>query len=154
MLALFPTFIRIIAGRLGYSIVVTIPTNKVGAFIQSPLESVLSFVFLADILLLIILVLFIEATSSAFVISRRDFSTLLLHFARMPMIITTLAMTIAFFATVFWATRIWMVVPALPLSETSSRILFLLVFAAMALSCGISIHAMRGSMTSHTPLTP
>ncbi len=153
VLALFPTFIRIVISRLGYSIVVNVSASKTEDLIQSPLEFTLSFIFLADILLLIILVLFIGTASPAFVVPRRDFSMWLLHFARMPMIITTLAMAVAFVATVLWATRVVMVVPELPIYGTSTGILFLLVLAAMALSCSVSVHTMRGCINSCTSLT-
>lgn len=152
MLAIFPTLIRVIVSRLGYSIVVNVAGSKTESLLQFPLESALSFVFLADILLLIILVLIIGKVSPTSAIPRRDFSILLLHFARMPMIITTLAMGVAFIATMLWVTRIWMIMPEPSTSGTSS-ILFLLVFAAMALSCAVSIYTIRGNMNFSTPLT-
>ncbi len=153
VLALVSTLIRILVSRLGYSIVVDIAGSGSQGLIQPSLESTLSFVFLADLLLLVLLVLFIGTTSPAFAVPRRDLSILLLHFARMPMIITTLAMGVAFVATIFWATRVWMVVPKLPVHGTSGNILFLLVLAAMALSCGVSFHAIRGNINSRTPPT-
>ena len=154
VLAFFPTLIRIIVSKLGYSIIVSIPISKTEGFIRSPLESVLSFVFLADMALLIIIVLFIETTSPALVIPRRDFSITLLRFARTPMIIATFAMGVALVATVTWVTRLWMVLPILSSSGTSSsNILFILIFAAMTLSFGVSVRVIRENMNFHPPLT-
>ena len=146
VLALFPTLIRIIVSQLGYSIVVNVAVAPAEGLLRAPLESVLSFVFLADMLLLIIIVLFIGTASPTLAIPQLDFAVTLLRFARTPMIITTFAMGVALMATALWATRVWMVVPELSTGGTGGSILFLLIFAAMALSCVVSIRAIRSCM--------
>ena len=154
ILAFFPLIVRGIVSILGYSIVLS--TISSAGFIRPSLEIILSFMFLADVMLLIIITVWIGNTSPEFNIPRRDFSATLLYLARIPMLITAIAMSVALAATLVWAIWLWALELQFSTSDTGiggNSLLLIIVFAAMTFSCSAAVLAMRDNSSSHTPAT-
>ncbi len=146
VLSFFPLVVRLIVSSLGYSIVTSGAVGSPAGFIRPSLESMLSFVFLADILFLIIIAVWIGAASPAFSVPRHDFSATLLHLARIPMLVTALSMRVALVATIVWAVWSWMVEPQFSAGDpgiSGNSFLLILVFAAMIFSCSVANQTMR-----------